>query len=389
MIDGEPLMEAVREAQRTRAAAWAVVSVLLLAGACPARAEPYIGLRTGRPCAECHVNITGGGMRNAHGVMYGLEQLPWSPAPPSSQDPTLFRGRINDSLYMGADLRASHDSTFESSGNANEFDDNGNLYANLDLVRSRLHLYVDEHVASGGARSREAFALLDGLPGSLYVKAGRFFPAYGWRLQDDKAFIRSATGYSFDTSDDGVEVGWTPGRLASSLAVTNGNGGAAEENQQKQVSLLSAYTSDRFRVGVSGSANKQDTDNRRLAGALAGVRIGPVVLLGEVDAGRTESATGTPPPGSISPVVRQLITYAEADWLVHPGFNLKLVHDYLDPDRSQRGDEVSRIGAGVEATPSPYVQLRLLWRRTDRPPIVRGIPFEDDREVVAELHLFL
>lgn len=366
----------------------AVATGLVSAGA--ARAEPYLGLRAGRPCAACHVNITGGGMRNAHGVAYGLERVPWVAAPPASQDPTFYRGRVAEVFYIGSDLRPAHRSTFTFSDDTNEFEvQTGSLYADLQLVSGRLHLYLDEHVASGGARSREAFALLDGLPGRIYVKAGRFFAPFGWRLLDDKAFIRAATGYNFSSPDDGVEIGWTPGRLSSSLAVTNGNGGASEADDNKQVSLLSAWTSDRFRAGASGSLNRTDTESRQLAGALLGVRFGPVVLLGELDAGVSESLTGTPPPGSIDTTVRQLIGYAEADWLVHQGLNLKAQVDYLDPDRSQEGDEVNRVGGGVEATPSPYIQLRLLWHRTDRPGEVRGVTYEDDREIVAELHLYL
>jgi hypothetical protein len=142
-------------------------------------------------------------------------------------------------------------------------------------------------------------------------------------------------------------------------------------------------------VGVSGSENRVATESQRLGGILAGIRLGPVVFLGEIDAARSESLAGVPPPGSIVPIVRQTIAYAEADWLVHRGVNLKATFDYLDPDRSQRGDEVNRAGGGVEFTPSPFTQFRVLWRRTDRPGEVRGIAFEDDRSVLAELHLYL
>jgi hypothetical protein len=377
---------------RLRAAAGFPVAVALaLAGSGLARAEPYIGLRAGRPCAACHVNVTGGGMRNAHGVMFGLTALPWRGAPTAADDPTYFRGRVADNLHVGADLRASHTSTFSVSADDNAFDvDAANLYADLQLVRGRVHLYLDERVAPGAARSREAFALLEDLPGRLYVKAGRFFPPYGWRLLDDEAFIRTVPGYGFNLPDDGVEVGWTPGRLAGSLAVTNGAGGASEQDDHKQVSMLAAFTHDRFRAGVSGSANRRGDEDRRFAGILAGARLGPLVFLGEADAGRVEALRGLPPPpGSVRDTVRQVVTYAEVDWLVHGGLNLKVHHDYLDPDTSQNGDEVDRVGAAVEATPAPYIQLRILFRRTDRPREVRGIFFEDDREVVAELHVYL
>jgi len=355
----------------------------------PARAEPYLALREGWACSVCHVNVTGGGMRNEQGVDYGLGIMPRKGAT-DPEDPAVLRGRVTNLLSIGADLRAAHTSSFARSDNANEFGvREANLYADLQVVRGRLHLYLDERVAPGGAAGRETFALMERLPGRLYVKAGRFYPAYGWRLQDDTAFIRSVTGFNFATPDDGVEVGHAAGKSATSLSVTNGSGGTAEQDDDKQISLLSAVTLDSVRVGVSAAANRRDDEGRALAGVHAGVRWGPLVLLGEADAARVESRTGTPPPGSIRPTVRQIVTYMEADILVHAGVNVKATYDYFDPDRSQSGDEVDRVGAGVEYTPSPSMQLRLLWRRTDRPPRVRGIPFEDDREVLAELHLYL
>ena len=87
--------------------------------------------------------------------------------------------------------------------------------------------------------------------------------------------------------------------------------------------------------------------------------------------------------------VRQIIAYAEINWLVHKGLNLKASYDFFDPDRSQSGDEEERIGVGGELTPMPYMQIRLFWRKIDRPSQVRELFFEDEREIVAELHIFL
>ena len=361
-----------------------VIAVLLLAGAATAaRAEPYISLRAGVPCASCHVNQTGGGQRNGFGTAYGLTRLPARPIPlPEGTEP--FDGAINSHLSIGADYRGVNQARFAASGDTDTFaTQEGNLYADLKLLPDRLHLCADLSVAPNAASSRELFALIDHIPGQLYLKAGRFFAPYGWRLLDDDAFIRARTGFTFQAPDDGVELGWQPGDFSAALAVTNGNGGATDDNTNKRVSMLTTWSHPRVRVGASFASNRQGDASVLLGGLLAGVKLGSrLVALGEVDAGREENDT-------LGTTTREIIGYGEADLLVGKGMNLKAAFDYLDPDRSRSGDEVNRVSLGVEYAVIPYTQIRLLWRRTDRPPLVGGVTFEDDREAILELHLFL
>jgi hypothetical protein len=284
---------------------------------------------------------------------------------------------------VGADFRGVNSSRFAQSEVTNTFaTQEANLYADLELLRDRLRIYADVKVAPGGVSGREIIALLENLPGSLYVKAGRFFAPFGWRLLDDGAFIRSRTGFTFASPDDGVEIGWQPGRFLGSLAVTNGNGGAADDNTNKRVSMVAFWTNPRFRLGSSAAVNRQGDVGSILGGVLGGVKISErVVALGELDIGRDENdSTGV--------ATRQTMAFGEIDVLAGRGVNLKAAFDYHDPDRSRSGDEVNRLTAGVEWFAVQYVQFRLLWRRTDRPPEVRGVVFEDDRELVMEAHLF-
>ncbi len=355
-----------------------------LAAAPAARAEPYIALRAGLQCAACHVNQTGGGMRNSFGVDYGLLRLPARPLDVEGLE-AAARGELASFLRVGADLRAGALGRFAVSGDATTFETReGNVYLDLRLIRDRLRLYADERIAPGGAASREFVALLENLPGRLYLKAGRFFPPFGWRLLDDDAFIRSDTGFSFSSPDDGLEVGWQPGRFASSLAVTNGNGGAPDDERNKRVSMVSSWAWPWGRLGGSFSANRQGGAGTLLGGVMGGLKLGErLVVLGELDAGRDrqdEDGRGTG---------RRLLGFLEADLVVAPGWNLKAAYDYRDPDTSLDDDESDRVTAGAEVFALPYLQLRLLWRRTDRPPEVLGAPFEDEREVLLEIHLFL
>jgi len=356
---------------------------VFVAGGPSSRAEPYIAMRAGLQCSACHVNHTGGGMRTSYGVDYGLEKLP-AKVVPLLEGAQAARGVLSGFLSIGADFRGANASRFARSDDTNTFEtEEGNLYADLKLLKHRLHLYVDERVAPGGAASRETFALIEDLPGHIYVKAGRFFPPYGLRLLDDGAFIRSVTGFNFQSPDDGVEVGWEPGRFNASLAITNGNGGTADDNTNKRLSLLASWTRPGFRLGGSLSSNRQEDVSSLLSGLMGGVKLGRrLVAFGEIDIGRDENQAA-------GQIARRLIGFAEADLLVAKGWNLKVAYDYSDPDTSQDGDEVDRVTAGAECFATQNLQFRALWRRTDRPPEAHGTLFEDDREVILEIHLFL
>jgi hypothetical protein len=242
-----------------------------------ARAEPAIAVRTGYRCSQCHVNVSGGGMRTPFGSLYTQLVMPAS----------TFRWRDEGNLLpanpdarfaVGSDLRAryleSRSDELPDSSTAEV--SNANLYLLGRLLPGRLSVYLDETVAPGGASAREAFGLFSFAQSKWrgHVKAGKFLPAYGWRLPDDAAFIRQNTGFSYESPDTGIEAGIEPSRWSLVAALTNGAGGDVDDDRSKRSTLQVVRRFRDWRLGVHGSRNNRSGTKTEQAGALAGAGFG-------------------------------------------------------------------------------------------------------------------
>ncbi len=309
--------------------------------------EPHLAIRLGVQCSQCHINRTGGGGRNDFGSLFGQTQLPLR----TSQ---AVRSRSAEQWFsVGGDLRVLASGAFREARPRTALSiEEANIQVSARLVPDVLTLYVDETVGPGGAFARELFALADVLPANGYVKAGKFLLPYGYRLPDDAEYIRSRTGFTYATPDQGVEVGFRPGRLALALAVTNGTQGAPENDSRKQVLGRASYVFPGFRVGASAAHNETDAGRRDVVGAFGGVRLGPIVGLGEVDVIRDRIGGNE---------VRQLTGYVEADLLARQGLNFKATYGYLDPNRSLDANARIRGRLGVELYPVSSLRVSAFY----------------------------
>ena len=309
-------------------------------------AEPYIALQTGDKCMTCHTNITGGGKRTPYGTAYAQLNWPSRPAPEQYWD-----GRIIDQLYIGGQLRTDASYTnVPNQSNEFEFDlQAARLFFELPLLKNRLTVYLDQQFAPG-SESREAFALLFFRNRSIYVKAGKFFLPFGLRLEDDTEFIRQVTGINFNTSDEGVEVGFDYGNNSFRIAATNGAGGGAETDTGKQYSFLYSYVRRIWRIGASANFNDAGSEEKTMVGGFAGIKTGPITWMGEIDY-INDKALG--PSGR-----DQIVGFAEANWRIRQGHNLKLTYGAFDPDDDVDEDEQNRYSIVYEYTPLGFVQIR-------------------------------
>ena len=355
---------------------------LVLTPVVAVEAEPYLSVRTGLKCASCHVNRSGGGGRNAFGNIWAQTQLPMQSAP-------IRQRGLNDWLSIGLDLRAlgswsiaKGEAVKDQPTTAFEITD-AQVQLEARLIGDRVALYVDQTLGPDRAVAREAFGLIERLPLNGYAKVGKFMLPFGWRLWDDGEFIREETGFTYRTPDIGVELGVEPGPLSLFVALSNGSAGTAEGDSRKMLSSSAAVVFRHFRVGASGSHNRSSDLSTNLVGGFAGVTLGPVTVLGEIDA--VFDSFDDPARDDND----EIVAFVEGDLLVHKGVNVKVTHGFHDPTANLRASSVSlaedqraRTRVGVEVFPVSFVQVSAFYVRHDN----AGQGTDLDR-VTLELHL--
>ena len=336
--------------------------------------EPYLSVRTGLACQACHTNRTGGGNRTMFGNIFAQTQLPMQPG-------TVVPKELTEFLRVGFDVRAEAQAAFRSTTTPRTemVLDVAQLYIEGRFLDGRVVMYMDQTMGPTSSYSREAFVMVEALPGEGYVKAGRLLLPYGWRLQDDAEFIRARTDFNYFASDMGAEIGFAPGPLQFALALTNGTFGGRENDNGKLVTTQASLVFPNVRIGASASRNESGGPGvrRDTYGGFGGVAIGPLALLGEVDLRRDV----VPAPAA---TIRHLFGYAEADWLFRRGLNGKVTYGYWDPDRAAPNDRNVRMRFGLEAFPVPFLRFGAFYTYVNDD---NGTGITDDRlSAEAQIH---
>jgi hypothetical protein len=339
-----------------------------------AHAEPYLAVQLGLKCGQCHVNPTGGGLRTAFGDNFAQTILPAQHLDTALDN---WTGQLGQYLRAGGDLRFDASATqVPHTKTIQQFAlEQTRVYLEADVIPNRLFAYVDEQVAPGGALNREAYLVYWSATHDWYLKAGQMYLPFGLRLQDQTAFILSATGINMTTPDQGVEFGWERGHWDAQLAVSNGTAGGAVNSTGKQTSSQLAYVESRWRVGGAANFNAQSGGAKSDYGIFGGLRTGPISWLAQAEITDDQSIANRQG--------KQLAALLEANWLIARGNNLKITDEFLNPNREVPNGEQTRWSLVYELTPIQFVQVRAGFRWND------GIPqdnAEHQKLYFAELH---
>jgi hypothetical protein len=365
---------------------WIAVAAALLCVA-SAEATPRYALRVGQSCNLCHHDPTGGGLRSTYASQYLLPERIARPAP-DPETVTLPDPQIGQDVLVGADLRTTHLYRDDTNSGNNFLQMQGALYLSFQ-PDPRFSAYVHTEFGQGNAQAHAIFAMAYILPASGYVKAGRFVPAFGWKVPDHRAFVRRDFVFlpAFPPhADTGVEVGFHPGAIQLQAAVLNGEPRSPRDGNNDLAYVLRGSWSPATgglngTIGGSYYRNAGVTEDVWAGGPFAGASWGRITWHGEVDWTHRETD---------SAVLTTVTTSHELAVELTQGLDAVGTYDFHDVDVNRQSGAVHRIGGGLQFLPYPFLELtgKLNAFRLDAGPAIaaRTGYTADFLQSVVELH---
>lgn len=332
---------------------------------------PRYALQMGGTCADCHVNPTGGLMRNSGGWNFGKNVLPMER--PSKEFP--MSNKLNENIQFGLDFRGNGLLYMTDSTKKIDFQRmTGSVYTNVDFSE-KINAFARYDFIW---QIWEAYGIAHILPNEGYIKGGSFSPNYGIRTDDHTAYTRggdlgiitpggSKRGLIFDPRyvESGVEVGQY---ISNFALVTASVGNSRSPNvfvtDPTYMANVMFYptVSDVAALMFGGSVAifRQQVFQTsgvkfpqvQMFGGYAGIGIGDFTLMGEYDI-----ANNYVKQDSASTALM-----IEASYRLIKGIEAVVRYDRFDPLDSVDKDDISRLIVGFEIHPYSFVEIRPQYR---------------------------
>lgn len=346
----------------------AVLSLLFIADL---YSLPRLSLRGGGgDCSGCHVNPTGGNMRNSSGWSFGKNVLPMY----KTDDDFKMSNKIGDNIQFGLDLRGQTLLQMTSDTKKIDFQRmTGTIYTNVDLSE-KINVFVRYDFIQA---IYEAYGIARLLPNEGYIKAGSFQPNYGIRLDDHTAYTRGGdlgllfssnikTGLLYDPRyiESGVELGLYFSDFAF-LTASVGNARStpflSDPTYTASVKIQPTI-SDNAALFFGGSfasfkgpqppAFFPNYPAVKMYGGYAGFGIGDFTIMGEYDLANDFLFKDT----------ASAALMIEAAYRIIKGLEAVVRLDRFDPNSEIDKDELTRVVIGFEIFPYSFIEVRPQYR---------------------------
>ena len=300
---------------------------------------PRLSTEYATACKTCHVNPNGGGMRTEFGnYSVALNEL----CLPSTKRLVIEKyknPRLSDGVNIGFDSRYL------------VFDDFRVFRMQTDAFIS-IEPFKDffYHFRFWEFGVAEHFGMLYLDQQKYYIKLGRFYPAFGLRNADHKAFNRERTGHGSNVYLDGISLG----------AEVDGFNFAAEAfnpGEQGVYGLHVFRTSFVEPIGLLYGASFRSSERRNgsfgafphAKSVFYGINYDRFTLTGEFD--------------MVGKANTSFIAYQGLTTRLEYGFYLIAEYNYFNADRHAPDDVDAFLRFSIELYPIPFCQIRPSYTR--------------------------
>ncbi len=329
-------------------------------------ALPRYALRMGAQCMDCHIDPSGGAMRNRGGWHYGLRVLPLVSPRERDKDLTMD-DYIGKNIQFGLDYRSQYIYS-QQLGKTTFQKMQGSMYINVKVMDS-IDIYSDYDFVNA---NWVGFVIVHILPNSSYIKAGSFVPDYGVLLDDHTAYTSGGDlGYLFTTNTrqglifdprynvTGVEVGYN---ISDFGLFTASVGAPVSLNFQSDPAYtasihFSPVIANKVALMFGGSFTNfsgpliytqvPSEHKVNMYGGFLGFGVDDFTLIGEYDIAQDYILTGT----------KSSAQMLEASYVLTKGLEAVLRYDRFNPDISVNNEDVSRLVVGFSFYPFSFIEL--------------------------------
>lgn len=344
---------------------------------------PRFALRENRSCIDCHVNPTGGIIRNRSGWSYSKNMM----AMVSPRSDFEMNNKISENIQFGFDVRGQFLLQMTDSTKKTDFQRmNGSLYTSIDLSEDISFVARYDFIQN----IWEGYGVAQLIPEVFYVKGGAFSPNFGIRIDDHTAYTRGGDlGLLFTTGskqgliytpmyvESGAEVGVN---IYDQAFLTASVGNASSQLFIKDPSFtanlkITPTISDEIGLFVGGSLGiyrdkrsssppkfQQIFPQVRMYGGYFGFGFENFTLMSEYDFADDYLVSDT----------KSAFFMLEASYRIFKGLDAVFRFDKFDPSTKSNGDDLNRYIIGFEFFPYSFVEIRPQYRFQVETPSIKN-----------------
>ena len=339
-------------------------------------AVPRYAMESGSSCILCHIDPSGGGLRNDYGIAYGLDDL----ARKTPDKISGYAGIILKHFQIGGDVRIQSVSK-----------NKGDVPSGLAIFPMQANIQMKTEVGKVTALAQLSTLQSDyGVQFRLnrkfgYVKTGIGKPSFGLKLDDHTVFTRGGNirlihgnhreGMPFVPALKNapfLELGHYKGNTHYSFGMIKGYLYEKSESSYGRLEHFFSNGSLNKMIGASFFRETTAAKDLQMVNLFGGLNRGNLSWMGEVTVAENLVSD------------RSIASYSELSLKVKKGFTILARIDFFDESMIYTEDAIRRTTFGLNYVPLPLVDIKFQIRSTQLSGIVpsKGIEF------LSQLHLW-